>query len=398
MKFFKTLFFLALIGGIAYLGYLWKSSETKETLYEVEEVTIRNISQSVFAAGSIEIKGEVKVGSLVTGVIRDLLVKENDQVKKGQLLAVVETGIADFDVKQARGTYLAREVDVYFYEREYERKKTLQESKYVSETELDTAERLYRAEKQTLAAAKAALERAEMQYENTNIRSPTSGIVTNVGIAKGERVTTDLNATIIAEIAPDVAKMQTKLNIDERDIGFMKKGQIVHLLVDAFPDKRIATAVTSVSFSPKKPEQGSTSPSPYQVSADIDNSQLLLHPRMSVSGTIDVASVTDVPAVSSGVFLITEEQVNLLAKITGFKVVPMEKQKIQEFTEKHPEENISNVWQIQDGSFIKLMVLVGINDGIHYQIKEGLQGGEKLLLNVLDTVDLKKILNKEPAL
>lgn len=396
MKLFKTLIFLALlVGCLAFLGYLWKASVGEQTLFEVEQTALRNISQRVFASGSIEAKDQVKVGSLATGVIRELHVKENDQVEKGQLLAVVETGFGDLDVKQAEGIYLSKDVDVFFLEREYERKKTLQEQKYVSDTDLDNAERSFKAEQHNLQSTKAALDRAQMAYDNTSIRAPTSGIVTSVGIAIGERVVTDLNASVIAEIAPDVAKMQAKLNIDERDIGFMKKGQRVHLLVDAYPDKHIATVITGVSFSPKKQEANSTAPTPYQVTADVDNSQYLFHPRMSISGNIDVASVTGAPSVSSGVFLISEEQVNLLAKIIDYSVIPLEKQMIRSFTAKHPEENIARVWEIKEGQFIETIVVIGINDGIFYQIKEGLKGGEKLLVNVLDAAMLKQILSKE---
>jgi HlyD family secretion protein len=398
MKLYKITLILALsVFGLVYLEDYWKSLKGHQTLYEVEPVITRDISKVVFASGSIEAKDQVKVGSLATGVIRDLLVKENDQVEKGQLLAVIETGFGDLDVKQAEGAFLSKEVDVYIFRREYERKKTLQEKKYVSETELDNAERSFRTEEYNLQSAKAALDRAQMQYENTNIKSPTSGIVTAVGISKGERVTTDLNATVIAEIAPDVAKMQAKLNIDERDIGVMKKGQLVHLTVDAYPDKRITTEVNGVSFSPKKSDGNTSTPAPYQVTSDIDNSQFLLHPRMSVSGNIDVAVVTNVPSVSSGVFLISEDQVDLLAKIIGYTAKPLDKQTIQTYNAENPEKNIAHVWQIKDGELIELLVQIGINDGIFYQIKEGLKGGEKLLLNVLDVTDLKKVLGKESS-
>jgi hypothetical protein len=77
--------------------------------------------------------------------------------------------------------------------------------------------------------------------------------------------------------------------------------------------------------------------------------------------------------------------------------VPLDKEMVRAFTTEHPDENIVHVWQIKDNQLKELLVLVGINNGIYYQIKDGLKGDEELLLNVLDVVELKKVLSQESS-
>lgn len=380
-----TLFALALVAGLLY----WFFGEKPAALYETERVTLRDIAKTIFAAGTLEAKGQIKVGSLTTGIVQDLYVKESDAVEKGQLLAVIDTGIGETDVRKAEANYFAKDREAYFLKRQLNRQKKLFEKKYVSEAIVDEAEKLYQVAEETLKSLKATWDQAAMQYENTNIRSPSAGIVTAVGVAKGERVTTDLNATIICEIAPNVSQMEAILNVDERDIGLMKKGLEVHLTVDAFPEKRISSVINSVSFSPKKSEKNEPpgTPSPYLVFADVNNEELLFHPRMSLSGVIDVAEVQNVPSVSSRVFLIKREQIDLLAQILGFSVIPFK-------GTKGVHETASTVWKLQNNQLIEIPVVIGINNGIYYEIKEGLTGNEELIVNILETSQLKKILEK----
>ena len=68
-----------------------------------EKPQIRTIKKLIDTTGKLAVANKSKIGSLVTGVLKKLYVEENDKVKKGQLLATIDTGKDDTDVREARG-------------------------------------------------------------------------------------------------------------------------------------------------------------------------------------------------------------------------------------------------------------------------------------------------------
>lgn len=388
----QSLLLLIFFGALILLTFylLFSPSEKHQEIYTVENPQTRDVSKEIFASGSVQAKDQVKVGSLIAGVVKELTIEENQAVTEGQLLAVIDTGRGDTDVKQAEGAYEARLAELDFTEKEFRRKKELYKEKYVSDSEVQDAERAFDVSIGNIFAAQATLDRTRMEYHNNNIYAPASGIVTSIGVAKGERITTDLNASVIAEIAPDIVKMVAKLSIEERDIAHVKPGQNVHVFVDAYPDKSFDSEIFNVSFSPKKSDVGTYT---YPAKAYLDNPQELLHPGMNVTAIIDVASARSALSISSRPMLLKPANIAKAAQILEYSlkpINPLEKKKLLE----GPNKNIRFIWLVKDKSFEEIPIEIGVNNDIFFEVKSGLKASDRVLAGLQEEDEMNKLYQK----
>jgi HlyD family secretion protein len=374
--------FTMITASLAFLLYAsWPFQEDVTETFETETPQVRDLSETILASGYIQALNQLKVGSFVAGICKSILVDENDIVLEGQLLCEVDTGIGDTNVRQAQGAYEGAVANLDFQTLTYRRQKELHDRQYVSDESFDQTENDFRDALSGVKSTQAAFDQAEMIYKNNNIYSPGSGVVTSVGIKKGERVVTDLEATVICEIAPDVTKMEAKLLVDERDIGHVKLGQKISLTVDAYPERRYESEISDISFSPKKTDTKLLS---YSVKARIDNSDLILHPGMNTTAVIQVSQAPHVLTVSSRVFLIHEDEIRRVAKSIHYQVIPMTEEAKAAFMREYHTNEVQTVWLVEDSSFKQVPVLVGSNNGIFFEIKAGLSGNETLVANVIE--------------
>ncbi|MFM7105357.1 MAG: efflux RND transporter periplasmic adaptor subunit, partial [Flavobacteriales bacterium] len=89
----KRIIWISSILLIVLVGYFMSSGKDEGTEVTIEEVTIRDISESVSASGKIQPEVEVKIQSEVSGLIIELPVKEGDEVQKGQVLVKINPDV-----------------------------------------------------------------------------------------------------------------------------------------------------------------------------------------------------------------------------------------------------------------------------------------------------------------
>jgi HlyD family secretion protein len=190
----------------------------KETGEEVttEKVQLRTITESVNASGKVFPEIEVKVSPDISGEVVNLFVEEGDRVTKGQVLAKIYADIystqrdqVTASVNQSEAQYENVKAGLSGLKTSYENTKTtyerykkLLEDKIVSRAEFEQTEQSYRsAESGYLSAqqsikssqaqiqgVRAQLSRAEKDLARTTIVAPMDGIVSSMGVKKGERV------------------------------------------------------------------------------------------------------------------------------------------------------------------------------------------------------------------
>jgi HlyD family secretion protein len=250
------------------------------------------------APGSIEpITEEREVGSQVVGVIRDMRVDENQEVKIGDIIAVVENseqaarattakaevalrqaeldrlvnGARSEEKREARAALNEAEASLDLARREYERRLPLTRSGASPQSALDQATSNLNASKarraamaerlavletgsrsEDIAAARARLRLAEANLELANsllektfIRSPISGTILRRLRVAGETVTS-MPPTPIA-IVGDLNGLRVRAEVDETDVGRVVVGQRVEIVADAFPEKKFGGTVSRVA-------------------------------------------------------------------------------------------------------------------------------------------------------
>lgn len=294
------------LGGGAF--WLLKPKAPKDP-YRTEQVAEGDISKTVSASGTLQALVTVQVGSQISGQITDVLVDFNDQVTKGQVLAVLDPqtyqsrldqGNAEIAASQASVAQAQAQADVAGAN--YRRTKTLFDKGITAKAALDTDLATWKAAQAAVTAARArvgqsraALTSTRIDIARTRITAPISGTIVDRQIEPGQTVAASLSAPILFQIAQDLTRLEVKISVDEADIGQVQEGQTVRFTVDAFPDDNFTGVVTQVR---KQPETAQNVVA-YTVIAEADNPGGKLLPGMTANADIVIEqrrNVMKVPA------------------------------------------------------------------------------------------------------
>lgn len=217
----------------------------------------------------------VKVAPKVSGQVVEIYVKDNQQVKKGDLVAKIDP--VDYKVKlaqvsaqyettllrqkNAKSAYDAASSQFELAKKNLERYTVLYKAGSVSKLDYDKAKNEYENSKSNLTQAQqnllssskgnvadadlkqlAALkQQAELALQYTNIYAPQSGTVTNKTIAQGAYVT--IGQPLFTIIPDDIWIVA---NFKENQLRHMKIGQDVEIKVDTYPDRIFKGKIDSI--------------------------------------------------------------------------------------------------------------------------------------------------------
>ncbi len=267
-------------------------------------VVRQDLTSQVTASGEIKPKNYINVGANAIGDITELLVKEGDRVRKGQLLARIENtqpaadvdsqkanlasaeadsaaaeaGLksADDNISTMQSAVTEAQADLERMKQDSDRAEQLFNEKLGAKQDFDSKHAMYEAQKSAVAQAQARLVQARSQREQTAaqlnssqrhiavaraslVRSndilhkfdsfaPLDGVVTNLSVRAGESVVPGLQnqaGTNIMTIA-DMSLITAEVKVDETDIVNVKLGQIAEITIDAIPNKTFTGHVTEI--------------------------------------------------------------------------------------------------------------------------------------------------------
>ncbi len=394
MKIKKIITLFSVLIVIVYLTHLAYKKffiPEKKELYKTEFPQKRNIYQVIYATGKLEIKDNIKIGSLVAGTIKKIFVKENEKVKKGQLLATIDNGKEDTQVRKKEGELKKAKLELEYQNKYYNRQKQLFSQNQISKDFFEQIKRDLEKFKADVKIKKAELEVEQIEFKNTRALAPDDGIIISVGITKGMKITTDLDATVLFEIAKDVTKMEAKLDIDESDIGQIIKGQKVKFTVGTYLDKVFKGLITDVSYSPQF-KNGILS---YKATVHIDNKDQMLRPGMTINAKINVAKCIDCLAITSQAFQINSKILKKIAKKLKFNFIPIQKNRKKELQKNNKGHySIKYVWVVQGQSFVEKAIKVNITDDNYFEIKTGMTGNDKVIVDVIEEDEMESLYRK----
>lgn len=226
-----ALLICAAVGGYHFYN---ETIETKAVkTYETAKVMRMDLTKTVSATGTVQPRDSVEVSGKVTARIKEILVEENDHVRAGQVVAILDG--KDYEAKLDQANF------------------TLTNARQ----KLERTERLYKIGAKSLAdlqdaqyeydRAKSSVELAEDDVNQTVITAPMDGIVVGEPKTPGTMaVQGSTNPTVIMRIA-DLSEKLVKAKVDETDIGSVKVGEHATFTVDAYPDKTFRAEVTKIS-------------------------------------------------------------------------------------------------------------------------------------------------------
>lgn len=275
-----TIVSIIVIAIICYFVF-FNDSSADTNKFTFAKVSRGDISTTITSTGTIQAVTTVEVGTQVSGKIDKILVDFNSKVKKGQLLAVLDTTNLSLAVSNARTGLQKAQASYEISKATFQRDSALYAKNFISELDYITSKTNYLTAVANLSSAKSSLAQAKTNLGYAYIFSPINGIIINRSVEEGQTVAASLQAPTLFTIAEDLSKMQILASVDEADIGQIKVGQDAQFTVEAYPDKKFTGKVVQIRLG----SQTVSNVVNYIVVINADNNEGLLLPGMTA--TID---------------------------------------------------------------------------------------------------------------
>ncbi|WP_296751503.1 efflux RND transporter periplasmic adaptor subunit [Thiobacillus sp.] len=381
---------------------LLRSGEDKAApRYTTEAATLGTLVVKVSATGNLQPTNTVDVGSELSGIVDKVYVDDNDEVKKGQILARLDLSRLQDAVTKSRASLAAAEAQVLQVQAtvaearatlaRYQQVSQLSGGKVPSRTEMDSAEANLKRAEANVASARASVTqaRATLQSDETNlgkasIRSPINGVVLSRQVDPGQTVAASFQAPVLFKLAEDLTKMELQVDVDEADVGQVKAGQKASFSVDAWPGREYSAVITRVGYGARQAE-GVVS---YLTVLDVDNDDFSLRPGMT--GTADITTLIRENAllVPNAALRFTPAPPDTAEKQSGSSVMGALMPRMPRQARKaKPTPNASGtqrVWVLQDGEPVALDVKTDATNGRVTEVTGGaLKAGMQVITEAL---------------
>jgi HlyD family secretion protein len=363
-------------------------NKEKIVVVQTEIVVNRNITQVVSGTGTIQPEKKVDISAEVSGEIIELPVKEGQSVSKGDLLVKIKPDIYNQIIQQQQAgvNFSKSQVEVQQNnlkkaELDYHRTQQLYDNGMVSQSDLDNARIAYEVAKSNVKSAsenvkqnQAQLRQSSETLSKTTIRSPMSGVISQLNSQLGEKVvgTQQFSGTVIMTVS-DLSAMEADIEISENDITLVQIGDTAKVDVDAYPDRDIKGTVFEISNTAKVKGAGTQEEIVnFVVKLRILDKDVDLKPGMSCNADIKVNSKFNVLTVPIQSITARDE---LKEQITQDN--PDEPKRTSDEKQIKKEKPKEVVFVIESGTTpqkVKIVpVKTGISDDKYVEITEGLQ-------------------------
>ena len=342
---------------IAWWAFAQQKPPGLNSLYKLAQVNQGELEIIVSSTGTLAAVETVEIGTQVSGTIEKLLTDYNGQVKKGQILVVLDQALFNASVSNAKAGVLKAQAEREQAEAEFERNAPLFDKGYISAQEFLPITTAVDTTKAAQQSAEASLEQARINLEHTVIRSPINGTVIDRSVDAGQTVAASLSTPTLFLIAEDLAQMQIETQVDETDIGQIRQGQQVRFEVQSYPDSIFTGTVRQIRLQPSTVDNVVT----YTVIVDASNESGKLMPGMTA--TVD--------------FIVHQSENTLLVPVAALKFTPD-----------------SNRWsnggnqvfsQQADGRLRPVQITAGESDGLLTEI-----AGEELAVGMQVAIGMKQ--------
>ena len=375
-KIAKWIVIVSVLAAAMLAGRYFFRSEDK-TAYITETVTRGDISQTVSATGEISPSNLVAVGAQASGQIKKLYVKLGQQVKKGDLIAEIDstTQVNTLNTNRAKlETYQAQlasaQIALRTAEKKYRRERALWKENATSQAELEDAQDKLAAAKASVTELKSSIKQtqiaintAEADLGYTRIVATMDGTVVAIPVEEGQTVNAVQSTPTIIQLA-NLETMLNKMQIAEGDITKVKAGQTVSFTILSEPDTPITATLDTIDPGLTTMSQGS-----YSNSTDTTSSAIYYYARALVpnpDGKLSIGMTTQNTIEINGV--------------KGVLTVPS-------ITVKK-REGKSFVRVLEGGGrAVEKEITVGLKDSMNTEVKSGLKEGDKVIVSEMSEAE-----------
>ena len=352
-------------------GMWWWLKPKNEINYLTEPVVRTSIAQTVSATGEISAAQLVDVGAQASGQIKKLHVTLGQQVKKGDLIAEIDstsqlnnlnTNKAKLDTYQAQ--LVSAEIALRSADKKYQREQALWKEDATSREALEDAQDAFAAAKASVAELKSsirqtqiAINTAEADLGYTRITAPMDGTVVAIPVEEGQTVNANQTTPTIVQVA-DLSTMLNKMQIAEGDVNKVKAGMKLSFTTLSQPDNVREATLESIDPGLTTMSQGSYTTSTdttdsaiyYYARSLVPNEDNVLHIGMTTENTIIINQAEKVLAVPK--LAVKQRGGKQYVRVLGENKQPQEKE-----------------------------ITTGLSDNMNTEVKSGLGEGENVIIS-----------------
>lgn len=206
---------------------------------DVVRAEVLELAQGLPVSGSLRAVNSAVVKARVAGELQGLAVREGDAVKAGQVIARIDAAEVQARLKQAREQADAAKAQIDIAQRQWDNNKALVDQGFISRTALDTSLNNLSAAQANHKAALAAADMARKTVDDTVLRAPIAGVVSQRLAQPGERVGVDGK---VVEIV-DLSRLELEATLSAADSVQVRVGQEARLQVEGVPQPIAARVV-----------------------------------------------------------------------------------------------------------------------------------------------------------
>ena len=376
MKKIRGIILLVILGLVVLWTFfvLWNKSRPKVDVYEIVTPITGMVENKTIATGKVEPRDEILIKPQISGIVSEVMKEAGQKVALGEVIATVKVIPEMGQLNSAESRVRVADISMKQVQTEYERQKSLFDSKVISKEEYDASYATFKKAEEEKSNAQDALDivregvaKKYANLSNTQIRSTISGMILDVPVKVGNSViqaNTFNDGTTIASVA-NMNDLIFRGNIDETEVGKVKEGMPIVLTVGALSGEKFDARLEYIS--PKGTES---------------NGAVLFEIKAAVRGVPD------------SVFIRAGYSANgeiVLARASNVLTIPessVEFSNDSAFVYKVKEEKPRQVFE-------KSLIKIGISDGVKVEVKEGLTTNDKIRGNKIEDKDKTNDNNKK---
>ena len=195
---------------------------------DLVQVKTRDLAQGLAISGALKAVNSAIVKARVAGELQDLTVREGDTVKAGQVIARVDASEYQARVRQAQQLAESAKAQVDIARRAFDNNRSLVDQGFISKTALDTSLATLAAAEASFRAALAGVEVATKSLDDTVLRAPLGGLVSQRLAQPGERVAVEAR---IVEIV-DLSRLELEASLSAGESMDLRLGQSALLQIE----------------------------------------------------------------------------------------------------------------------------------------------------------------------
>lgn len=371
----KWLIYILLAVLLLGLGKSFFGDEEK-VAYITDSVRRQDIEKVVNATGEVRASNLVTVGAQVSGKIEKLYVDVGQEIKKGDLIAEIDstTQQNEVDINKAKlNSYQAQlkaaQTSLKVAEKQYKRMQSLKKSNAASSEDLENAEDTFESAKAKVTELESSVKETEISLSTaetnlgyTKITAPLDGTVVSVPVKEGQTINAAMDTPTIVQVA-DLNQMEILIEISEGDIGNIKPGVKVTYSILADLGKVYETTLKSV-------DPGLTLLTDGEYTEVVDDGEAIYYyGRLSVpnnDGKLRIGMTTQ-----NVIYVESAENV-LSVPVTAIKT--------------NAEGKYVEV--LTKAGVVQKSIETGVSDGLNTEVKKGVDEGDEVIIAKMSAAEI----------